>query len=313
MSVHLLAANPRRPVDWRWQRAVQLARDTTREFNRRRIDDEWIKKARNFRIRYTNARDDIARTALAETYPDFWYAHEYYHQDEQSDRWDLEARLLARQDPIGIANVLCTSVQTIETYERLFFNVRERIDNSGYILHHVIGPALHRGLHDREYDLLWKWYGYTYGHVMLDALIKQISDPQRPTTPSQVDAALRDDGIKSMLRKQAIATRTLPINQFTQIDLLHVYSKFVEIEKNAGENSAGAQNTIFSNIQAMLVNLPWAVGEHAHVDAGTFVEYHKDGVELRTDELMLSAVGETARAAGLPAPRFPGGGDEENG
>lgn len=310
-SVEFLPANPKRPVDWRWRRATQLAENPHLSFNRR-YDDIWILRARDFLRDFNRSEDEIDRFQLAESQSGIFYAYDLYREDS-SLRYELEARLLSQQSHPGIAHRCCLEYETVTIYERLFFNVEERIRNTGYILHCVIGEALHRGLSEREYDLLWKWYGYMYGPHMLDALIGQVGVPQRVTGPGDVDSAMRADGLSSMVRKQALAARLMPINPFTQVELLHVYAKFVEIERTAGTSAAEQKTTILQNIEQTLVHLPWAIGRDANVDAHRAIDYYRGGAELRTDELLLTAAGDApAGLDQIEALGFPRKRDETN-
>jgi len=63
----------------------------------------------------------------------------------------------------------------ISLYERIFFNVNEKLKNRDYIMTCVIGPSVHSGLSDRDFDLLWKLFGYLYGPVVLNAFVHTTS------------------------------------------------------------------------------------------------------------------------------------------
>ena len=112
----------------------------------------------------------------------------------------IESRLLARDDWDRIARRARMKTQMLEAYEAVFFNVRPELDNEDYVLHQVMGPALHLGIHEQEYDFIWKMIGFKGGpaaqlandvpidlghdHGRADRaapLADDRSDPERPT------------------------------------------------------------------------------------------------------------------------------------
>jgi hypothetical protein len=295
--------NPRRPVDWRWQRANALVEEGGRPS--RTYDDEGTFEALKFLRRLNSCTSESQRRYLAEDVPDIYWAHDFYQSEGDVLRIELEARILSDDTDENIGLRLCIEPQTVSAYEKLFFSIRDRLDNPGYIYHQVIGRSMHRGLSEREFESLWKWYGYTYGPVMLDSLINQTVDPKRPAKITDVKAAWRSDGHGSLLRKQAIAARTMPVNSFTQVDLLHIYAKFSEIEKNSGVSGA-REGEFFTNVSAMMELLPWGVGRRAVVDPKAITDHEGVAAELRTDELMKLAVGEDVpELANLEDVKFP--------
>ena len=55
--------------------------------------------------------------------------------------------------------------------QKLILKLRPKLENQGYILQRVLGPAIHRGINTRDYDLLWKLFGYLLGVNVLDYAI----------------------------------------------------------------------------------------------------------------------------------------------
>ena len=284
-----LKDNPRRPADWRWQRASSMVEDGERLSRKR--DDEWTRKSVHFLRAFDNCETDAHRRALAESDSDMYWAYDIYQAEGDPTRIELEARLLAHDDYENISKSLCLPVKAIEAYEQVFFNVADRYENSGYIFHQIIGRAMHRGLSEREFEALWKLYGYLYGPHMLESLISQSVDVRKPQNAKAVEAAWRDDGKHSLLRKQAIAARTIPVNNFTQSEILSLYAKFVEVEK--GMNISQTESTIVANIEAMVSSLPWGVGRRVTgVDAPAVAAHDANAAELRDEEMLQLAVGE---------------------
>ncbi len=283
-------ANPFRPVNWRWERARIVGEKASKAINAK--TDAWIDRAAAFWTSLNRAKDEIGRYALMDDNPIMYSAYLIYNSGGDEDRHPLrhaiEARLLAGQTYEDIAERIGIEPETIEAYERLFFNVTEKLKNSDYIMTCVLGPSVHSGLTDREYDLLWKLFGYLYGPVVLDAFILATSRRFRPEQPNEVDIALAEDARSSLQRKVAVVARTFTVNQFSQSELLNTYTRLLEVEKTT--DSAKAQDVIMQNIQIMLDKLPLASGpENQSVQLTKYDEY---GSELRTDELIKASVGE---------------------
>lgn len=296
MSLQYSANNPFRPPDWRWRRAVAL-RDGQSPFrpSRRRDGPEgfrWINRALLFLREYNEVRTEVQRAQLAEHRPDIFWAHWIWNAQANPVRHLIEAHILARSTDYTIGHRCNTPPNVIDAYESLFFNVRDKLQHRSYILNCVMGPAIHRGLSEREYDLLWKLYGYFLGPCIVDALEGKFSNPTWCGTPSAVGAAVMDDAIGTLKLKAAIATKTVQVNQHTQLALMETFTKFVEIERST--DSAGkAQEQILDHISAMMTTLPFNVGGRpSRVTGATnpVDAFEKSAIELTYEETMRLSV-----------------------
>lgn len=303
--------NPQRPVDWRWERA-RIIREQGNRF-RDKNTDEWTKKALVFQRAYSKCENDYARYDLMCKMPSLYFAFNLRSTTANAGKKvigmkdEIEARLLADESPEEIADRVGCSAETIDYYEKLFFNVKDKLKYTTYILHQVIGPAIHRGLYEREHDLLWKLYGYFCGSRVIDALTTTFTNPIKPRTTKEVDAMLVDDTRETMRRKAAMAARTVPVNEHTQLAILQTYAQFLEIERDT--DAAVGENTIIENIKEMMCLLPWATG----TDAVTESRHHKlltyydtQSAELRADEVLaISANAETEEHQTVATMKFP--------
>jgi hypothetical protein len=288
--------NPRRPTDWRWQRACLLVESSDPQIPlqlNRTQDDEWIRKAANFKRALDGCQDEAEESIVLSRNEDLYWAYDIYQDAGNAYKSELEARLLSRSDHEDISLHIGTSSETVKFYEKLFYNVEDKLDTSGYVYHTAIGREMHRGFTEREFDKLWKWYAYTYGPLMLNSLLGQVVEANRPATSTEIKAAWKDDGMGSIIRKQAIAARTMPVNSFTQVDLLHIWTKFVEIEKSA-EAASGGSGALIANVEAFLEIMPkMLVGKRVKdTDFPAMEGFDAAGHELRTHELMMLATGE---------------------
>ena len=298
-SLEYLAANPFRAVDWRWQRAVEIVDGNGIPATRRKdepIGYKWINKAVRFNAALRDSIDsDYRMIELSEAEPDIFWAW-YMWERLRAMRASVEARILARctNDEVGIHCGIPPSY--IEAFEALFFNVREKMYHRSYILHCVIKPVVSRGLTDREYDLLWKLYGYFLGPHVVNALESQFVDASWCGTPDAVHSALTDDAISTMKLKAALATKTVAVNTHTQLALMDQFSKFVEIERTT-DSSGKAQDQILDHVSALMTTLPFNVGGRdprgSVLPFNPVQGYEKTAMELTYEETMRVSVNQT--------------------
>jgi len=297
--------HPLRPVDWRWEKARAI-----RESNGRMSpDDSAVADAVVFQKELAACKDDFDRYVLMEKEPDLYYAY-IIRGDENSKqpiKAEIEARILAIEDFDKIADRCGCSVDTIKYFEKMFFNVNDKLKNTSYILHQVMGPAIHRGMSQRDYDLLWKLYGYFCGSAVVDAVTTTFTNPTRPETPEQVDAMFIDDTKTVMRRKAAIAARTIAVNEYTQAKILELYAQFLEVEKDTGGGSGGGSDVLLENIKVMMTALPWSTGTAARKNKTKLsIEYDNNSAELRSDEIMaISLNNETDEMKEISNIKFP--------
>jgi hypothetical protein len=287
--------NPLRPPTWRWQRALEIHENTGVPTTRRRDGTKgyaWITRAVSFLRQYDRCQDDRQKAVLAEQVPDIFWAYWIWSDQANPTRYSIEAHILAREDDYEVAYRVGTNHRAIKAFEALFFDVRDKLQHRSYILHTVMGPAIHRGLTEREFDLLWKLYGYFLGPYIVEALESKFSNPVWCGTPEAVGAAILDDAIGTLKLKAAVAAKTVAVNQHTQLALMEQFTKFVEVERNT--DSAGkAQEQILDHISAMMTTLPFNVGGRSTIKAlagNPVQEFESTAIELTYEETMRLSV-----------------------
>jgi len=216
--IAFLASNPWRLPHWPWLRAMHIVEGgpgtTPRRDGQTRI---WIKRAIEFRTASDECRNDGQRLALAVDFPEIFWAHRLWQDNGQPTKWAIEAYILARASNREIAARNGCSVEIIEAYQQLFFNVREKLNHREYVLHTVIGESLHRGLTEDAYDVLWKLFGYFGGPHVVDALIAPVASPTQPMQPEDVSGFFRDTTLKVLKEKAALAALLVPATEHTQL------------------------------------------------------------------------------------------------
>jgi hypothetical protein len=201
MSVGMIQfhpSNPFRPTNWRWELARVLSDGDNKKKLARANPDQYVQKAYRFLKELGQCEDEIDRYALMDKNEDLYGAYSIWQRggdetDRHPMRYALEARILADEDTYSIANKLGITTGLVEIYEKVFFNIKDKISNKDYVMTCVMSPAVYSGLSDRDYDLLWKLFGYLYGPVVLDAFIHANTQRARPVSAEEVDAVLTED------------------------------------------------------------------------------------------------------------------------
>lgn len=304
-----LRSSPKRAPNWVWLRVLQIDGGGVRA-NQIRDGQHgftWIRRALRFKRRYDRASgnsDQLYR--LLQQDPSLFWAHSLWLEDKAPTRWAIEARILAGETDTQIAKRFDIDENVVAAYEAVFFNVRARLDNRDYIVNVVMADAVTRGLTERQYDLLWKLFGYHGGSHVLDAVTSKFSPIDKPANASAVGAFFQEFAVNTVKHKAAIATLTVPINLHTQLALIESFVKYVEIEKNS-ENAGKAHSTIVENIGAMMAALPFKVGTKLDSVDAKMLPYDDGAAELTSAELMtVSAGGALANQTEIQNLRFPG-------
>lgn len=298
-----------RAPHWRWLRAINI--DAGGVKASRIVDGsagfKWIRRALRLKRHHAEAgnRPEVLYN-LARLDPDLFWAHSIWAEDKQPTRWEIEARILAAESNDEIAKKVGCEPGVIDAYESVFFNVREKLDNTTYIVNVVMADSVTKGLTERQYDLLWKMFGYRGGSYVLDAMISRFSAIDKPQKPEDVSQFFQDSAINSMRHKAAVAALTVPINSHTQLALLDAYVKYVEIERTT-ENATKAQVGIVQNIGAMMQSLPFKIATKVDSTDEKMLPFDSSAAELTGNELIIAATGgKINNQTEIADLRFPG-------
>jgi hypothetical protein len=291
-----------RPADWRWRRAgEQLERGDP--IKRDRDQDSMI-VIKQFRRSIERADTERKQAAIENKYPALYAAWEIYTFEEDfHTRSAIEAYILAREPFDIVARKLAIPREVVVEYEKYFFNVGDHLDAPAYISNQVLGRPVQTGLAERHFDLLWKMYGYNAGPKIVDTLITRFNNPSRPETPEDVSAFWGND-VREMLRmKAAIAIRTTALNFQTSPEILNLFFRMEEGDRESGSGGGGgASESILENVNRMLDGLPWHRRRHGmgEITGDEIAQIEDTGVVLRASELALySGIGVPQEAKDL--------------
>ncbi len=214
---------------WRWDIITALL-ENGRDMIRSQ-PDPWLRRGFNFRRRYENAHNYDRYLHLQKDHPDIYKAYDLF-MDWASERWLIEAAVVGNVSPDEIAQYVAQDEATIIAYEYLFYDIRKKLGSPGYILNRVMLPAVQRGLHERDYDMLLKSLAYSHGWEFAKEYIGHgcMTDKAR----KWLQAAFKDN----VLRKGYAAATSTEVNNFNGPELISTCLKLHEIEVQKGGGAA---------------------------------------------------------------------------
>lgn len=181
--------DPLRRLNWRGIRAMKLFQNKERPAA---YDEKIVRRYLSFLKAYHAAAalaqaedgdpsaDDFATMLnLRDRYPHLWHAHHVHLSAENEERAILEARLLAREDDESIAAKSSMTPMTVNLYEALFFNVRDRLDASDSIYLAALrfrgerGPDGQPSAHELHQAI--KAFAYNGGPLILEDIVSTLS------------------------------------------------------------------------------------------------------------------------------------------
>jgi hypothetical protein len=138
-------SDPQRTPNWRQDRVLELLDAPGGPRRLRPYDDEEIRGYRKFlrklRVAEAKAEMDVAGAPssqghvlakLSAEHMEYYFAHQIHFVDPDV-RTSVQARILARQSDDEIARCWATCAGAIEKFEKIFFDVRDRLDDSDWI------------------------------------------------------------------------------------------------------------------------------------------------------------------------------------
>lgn len=178
-----------------------------------------------YRRRLQRAYTAYEQQDLAEEYPDIYAAHALA-RNPASCRWVAEAGVLANADAQTIADYVGVTRETVDTYERLFFNVRNKLSARGYILNQIAMPAFSRGMDGRDFDFMYKIIAYCAGWgVFTDFIEYKKLEPAAETWLTE--------SFESRVKKLGwLAAHRVEVTQYNSIEII---TKCLELKKLSAE------------------------------------------------------------------------------
>jgi len=187
-QIELIQQSPNHTPAWRYELAVTLV--DSNPIDLLVVADPWLIQACELR------RADLAEIPHVQNiHPATQTAWQLY-QERSDVAQELEARVLGQQSATEIATVLRLDVETVVSYERLFFDVRDRLRHSDYILLKAIHPPWLRDHYEADLWAVLKLLAYHGGlavfEAALDARRDGLSEKRLAVPPDLATAAGRN-------------------------------------------------------------------------------------------------------------------------
>jgi hypothetical protein len=298
----LALVDPTCTVDWRWRRVRALC-GTETPARASRLDDEWVKKARRFLLRYRQAGSSADRLYFEE--PDLFLAYRIF-ESRASDSTStmatiLEARLLTEDTYASIAKHAKTTPGAIRCYSKLFYDVRPHLDSKDWILAKAILPSIDADYDRREpyhgqakvlarswIDSSLRLFGYLGGSHLLDHVLFHFPTDLRARSSADV-ADVLDVYLKTVIRSKAVlAMSALPINTYNAVEVANLHVSLMVLQKD--DDGKTKERFLTEAVDAIMNSAAWEVSTRR---------------ALRDDEPVrgyLLRHGETPTALIAPAP-----------
>jgi hypothetical protein len=234
---------------WRWSRIQYIIKNALPP--PRRATDPLIRRG----YQYLKRRNGILQNPGDEhwvraDYPDLFAAHNLY-QNTSSERWIVEAGVLADQTPEFLADYTATRPEVVRAYEAYFFDIRDKLKAPGYIITRLLRPAL-RGTAKDEVDLMVKLAAWVGGW----RLVQDTIDARHLSVESV--GWLKTAFVHELVKKGWLAVRRIDVNNFTASELIGHVLRLAELEQSAKQMELAQKgeqvkdNEIYTGLQALL-------------------------------------------------------------
>lgn len=305
----VVMADPFMRPYWRHERALAIANSSGSKRSTR-IDDNYIKEYRVFLAKLKAHKDD--HRELARKNVGLYHAHSIHNRMQTDPEVGLiiEARLLAGMKPAQIAMAFKTMPETIEWYERIFFNVSDFLSHTDWIVRNVLVPASDSFAPqpvpnaDTEattrtvqpivapyFDMSLKLFSYFGGPMVSDIMISGFQQRRHVRKMEDLHDYFDEQFSFQLKRRGLQASTKFEITKYNVMELFALNSKLIEIQKSSMSKD-DKHTAVEKNIHAMLNDFDWRVGTDGvkAFEGTTLGEFDKGKAELDAEEIMyLSA------------------------
>lgn len=301
---------------WRHERVLELRQSIPpRRCSRR--DDIWIQGYREFLLHYD--RGMTSRERLLAANPGLFYAHKIQHlrESEPETALMIEARLLAGMSYQEIAANVKTYPKTIEWFEKLYFNVIDRLSYHDWIIKSILLPAYEqysdmlaanpvrrkdtrrnkplrviREISKPHLDMSLKFFAYFGGPLVCDIMISGFQRHQHVRNADDLSDYFNRQFELQIQRRSVQAAMTFNVNSFNVMELFAVHSRLLEIQRS-GRGAEDKRSEFEKNVGALMKELPWGTGRAGaalHADQ-PIAKYDEGAAELDADEVIQVGLG----------------------
>jgi hypothetical protein len=151
MDAHYFVNDPIRRPQWRAERALRLVDHYPNPLRPQPFDDRYVRSYWQFLIELKSAgNDELRRNCLFQKMPDISHAHSLIVTADRLSRYILQAWLLTGLSPEKISEQFSMDPLAIDYFEKLFFNVTDRLNCSDWISVVIRGTRSEHSVHGDE-------------------------------------------------------------------------------------------------------------------------------------------------------------------
>jgi len=229
MNGDFLKNDPMRRPQWRSERVMKMLGHLPKPLRARSSDDHEVRIYKRFVKEYSAVHDDEARRdQVSISIPHVSRAHFLYYSPEIELRQILEARLLTSESIEDIARRFAVDPKVIEYFEKIFFNVRDRMDNTDWIRKVILGDrkghnrSSNGGFTAERRGVAYRTFAYFGGAIALDAGISGVGTIKMPQSREDLDKWFEQACGQLVRTKAAAAACVLTINRTNTAPLIRL-------------------------------------------------------------------------------------------
>lgn len=302
--------NPFRTPQWRYDRIADLVQHFPNVGRCSKRDDQYIRIGKAFYAALKKCADEEGRQKL------YWDQPHLYHASQIHDRAVLEpeiagfieCRVLAAQSPEEIAQAVGCSPETVVWYERLFFDVRDRLEHRDWVTKHVFMASYRRHSStfarqnaDSEHlilarpflDATLKLFAYFGGRHVLELLITGFKTTPIPQ-PDELGRWFDEHWSLTLKRRSCQAALAFEINRYNVMELFGVHAHIIELERQAADNDPQQLAAHEKAIKESIDRIKWSIAERDMMTEDSddpMIEYDRQADELRDGQVRAVARG----------------------
>ncbi|GIW89636.1 MAG: hypothetical protein KatS3mg109_0068 [Pirellulaceae bacterium] len=299
----LANSDSQRPAAWRYERAVRIIERQKGKWSGSR-DDELTKMTVKYlltRRRLSSVLDpDRLNETLLVKFRDLHRCYERFRLPVgDPSRYVLEARLLAGQTGPEIEEREAIPSIESDLYEQVFFCVKDRLDQIGYIARVIIGDVFQSGIGNLNKERMAKYFGYFAGPTMLDFVLYAFNTRASLATDGDVIAFLDNQIQRNWRLQTAVMSTVLQPSKFDIRAVFEGYSSLLAAEARAVATSDQSE-WVNSLVSALVKSTPIPRGSEArNLEDPVLKSYATGHVELRGGEQLDIAAGSKLPYYGL--------------
>lgn len=236
---------PRRHWDWRYERALELSRTAAvSHLDLEATDDEFVMAFTDMLRRLNGNVARREKTRLKELYRAPYDAWDFYTNSDGLSRDILEAFLLSGSTDQELAENFSMSLPGVRWYEKMFCDVRSRINKHlyivGYILHNPrtkLTDAIRQQnaanlgrfgtLGSMQEGSVYKLLGYYGGPIVLELVYTGLLHSAKPTGEKAALAYINKALSGSLRTRGLTAARVMEVNKYNVSAFIDTACKLV--------------------------------------------------------------------------------------